>query len=652
MNHTLAQLRLEREARARGESPQREPEPELEPERALVIHNEAPARREEEPSPPRHQPEPEPEPEQRPVGVAKVQREQRLQHLRSRRRSRPRVVADPGAPTGPSLGGLFGLDVDARAGQQAAAAGAGPRRPAASAEDLGFEPTLEATLGPTPVRPERQPTELELYREQRRSVGRALLTAAELGFSGDLAAVLGSARPRRRFTPEPEPDQPGDGREDGGGRPSRYASAAELGFAGESLEAAFQPAAVRESSAEPTAGLVDWDAGAEAALVSDEDVYETVEGLGLGEMRRSAEEASAGAVGGEEVWTPRTAELLEPEAGGFYSGGGATDQDRTPFPMRGGGELSARSARASPVPEPEPAAAIQQTVDPFLAAIEAATPSTPEWPAFTQQQLQAQRGAPSRADQDSTPFPATGRPRQNIGDGVPGAPPVATPSDHALGMEALARNAQGMSSATVHACCPLACSPAARLLNGRVRLCAGSGLPARSSSSSSDRSGLARYGPDGAGGGRGQRGGAAPLSPHPEWVLPPRRPVARAEPGRRRSTRRAERARAEGVSEAAGVALASLLEQSGEWTYEQLIALDETNAPRAGLSYMTVRDFERKQPSAEEVAAGGECAVCLEVYTERDWLKRLPCEHCYHEDCILHWFKDHHACPMCRFDCR
>jgi hypothetical protein len=141
-------------------------------------------------------------------------------------------------------------------------------------------------------------------------------------------------------------------------------------------------------------------------------------------------------------------------------------------------------------------------------------------------------------------------------------------------------------------------------------------------------------------------------SPHPEWVLPRRQPAARPQPGRRRSSRAGERARADDASEAARVALASLLESSGEWTYEQLIALDNGNVPRAGLPYTTVRGFERRRCTEEEKAAGEECAVCLEAYSDADWLKRLPCDHCYHEDCILHWFKDHAACPMCRFDCR
>ena len=70
------------------------------------------------------------------------------------------------------------------------------------------------------------------------------------------------------------------------------------------------------------------------------------------------------------------------------------------------------------------------------------------------------------------------------------------------------------------------------------------------------------------------------------------------------------------------------------------------------MRYATVRTFERRRCTDEEKADGEACAICLEPYCDEDWLKRLPCEHCFHEDCILHWFKDHTLCPMCRFDCQ
>ena len=144
-----------------------------------------------------------------------------------------------------------------------------------------------------------------------------------------------------------------------------------------------------------------------------------------------------------------------------------------------------------------------------------------------------------------------------------------------------------------------------------------------------------------------------------EQVLPRRNNAAvqRARPGRRRQSggsRRGGSQSEEGTAanEAAGVALATLLESSGEWTYEQLIALDD-GVQRDGLSYSVVRDFERRRCGEEGgCEAGAECAICLEAYRPSDWRKVLPCGHEFHEDCILHWFKDHTACPMCRCDCR
>ena len=77
-----------------------------------------------------------------------------------------------------------------------------------------------------------------------------------------------------------------------------------------------------------------------------------------------------------------------------------------------------------------------------------------------------------------------------------------------------------------------------------------------------------------------------------EQVLPRRNNAAvqRARPGRRRQSGGSRRGGSQSeqgtaANEAAGVALATLLESSGEWTYEQLIALDD-GVQRDGLSLM------------------------------------------------------------------
>lgn len=44
----------------------------------------------------------------------------------------------------------------------------------------------------------------------------------------------------------------------------------------------------------------------------------------------------------------------------------------------------------------------------------------------------------------------------------------------------------------------------------------------------------------------------------------------------------------------------------------------------------------------------GACAVCLDDFSEGDWVRALPCAHTYHAPCIDRWLADHDACPCCR----
>ena len=42
------------------------------------------------------------------------------------------------------------------------------------------------------------------------------------------------------------------------------------------------------------------------------------------------------------------------------------------------------------------------------------------------------------------------------------------------------------------------------------------------------------------------------------------------------------------------------------------------------------------------------CTICLSDYEEFEKLKRLPCLHLFHSDCVENWLKRVDSCPICR----
>lgn len=47
---------------------------------------------------------------------------------------------------------------------------------------------------------------------------------------------------------------------------------------------------------------------------------------------------------------------------------------------------------------------------------------------------------------------------------------------------------------------------------------------------------------------------------------------------------------------------------------------------------------------------GGVCAVCKDEVSVGEIVKKLPCLHYYHGDCILPWLEIRNSCPVCRFE--
>ncbi|KAJ9562863.1 hypothetical protein OSB04_008023 [Centaurea solstitialis] len=54
----------------------------------------------------------------------------------------------------------------------------------------------------------------------------------------------------------------------------------------------------------------------------------------------------------------------------------------------------------------------------------------------------------------------------------------------------------------------------------------------------------------------------------------------------------------------------------------------------------------KKQPEEDD---DKKCVVCLEDFEAKEVVMVTPCNHMFHEDCIVPWVKSHGRCPVCRF---
>lgn len=91
---------------------------------------------------------------------------------------------------------------------------------------------------------------------------------------------------------------------------------------------------------------------------------------------------------------------------------------------------------------------------------------------------------------------------------------------------------------------------------------------------------------------------------------------------------------------------------------EALIELLSSLSPQQGIDQDAVENrtatmtYRGTPGEAEQATADEErkCMVCLEVFTDGDNLRILPCLHRYHKACVEPWLAQNRHCPVCKHD--
>lgn len=72
-----------------------------------------------------------------------------------------------------------------------------------------------------------------------------------------------------------------------------------------------------------------------------------------------------------------------------------------------------------------------------------------------------------------------------------------------------------------------------------------------------------------------------------------------------------------------------------------------------GLPSIHIKEEEQVEARAAYGTADPRCScsICRDVFSVGDTLKQMPCNHEFHETCIITWLRSNNTCPICRWRC-
>lgn len=85
----------------------------------------------------------------------------------------------------------------------------------------------------------------------------------------------------------------------------------------------------------------------------------------------------------------------------------------------------------------------------------------------------------------------------------------------------------------------------------------------------------------------------------------------------------------------------------GQFVENENVLKGSPPAAKSAVENLPLVELKTENMLTEEVVV---CAVCKDKFSMEEKVRKLPCGHYYHDDCILPWLHIRNTCPVCRFE--